>query len=308
VTHRRRFSWEKLPASQAIELICAPEHPHGPHYYLLQQNLLRDYPELSENLTPPLLEVRPLFAGLWCGGAGNVTPLHYDEPSNLFIQCHGRKVFRLFPPEDHEALYPTPGLTDPFLSYVDITKPDYRRFPLFRQARAVEVLLDPGDALYLPPCWWHTVRSIDTALSVNFWWPPSFIDLLKAPAVHRVLGGLYSQERLKRYRAAFYDNPRDGFVGLAATALEHGEPRIAALCAGAALSALAVRWRDAGVVEVDRSIELTEALRLAELVAGSGCSPSADAVQALIRHARALEDRFPEAREEWTVASSVVGT
>jgi len=36
---------------------------------------------------------------------------------------------------------------------VNFEKPDYRRFPKFRNVRGLEAVLGPGDVLYLPSYW-----------------------------------------------------------------------------------------------------------------------------------------------------------
>ena len=43
------------------------------------------------------------------------------------------------------------------------------RFPAVRQAEYTEAVLGPGDALFIPHGHWHYVRSLETSLSVNFW-------------------------------------------------------------------------------------------------------------------------------------------
>jgi len=45
-----------------------------------------------------------------------------------------------------------------------------RRFPLFREAKYVEAVLEDGEMLYIPVGWWHYVRSLSTSWSVSFWW------------------------------------------------------------------------------------------------------------------------------------------
>jgi lysine-specific demethylase 8 len=30
--------------------------------------------------------------------------------------------------------------------------------------------LEPGDALYVPPGWFHYVQSVTSSFSVSFWW------------------------------------------------------------------------------------------------------------------------------------------
>lgn len=43
-------------------------------------------------------------------------------------------------------------------------------FPLFPGTPCYSAVLGPGDALYIPPRWWHHVRSLSTSFSVSFWW------------------------------------------------------------------------------------------------------------------------------------------
>lgn len=43
------------------------------------------------------------------------------------------------------------------------------KFPLLSQAKYSEAILGPGDALYMPAGVWHYVRSLETSLSINYW-------------------------------------------------------------------------------------------------------------------------------------------
>jgi hypothetical protein len=43
------------------------------------------------------------------------------------------------------------------------------KFPLLAQAEYSEAILGPGDALYMPAGVWHYVRSLETSLSINYW-------------------------------------------------------------------------------------------------------------------------------------------
>lgn len=235
-TLKQLYERETTSVGHALSLMSAPEKPRGPHYYMLQQNLNRDFPELRSALDPrpTLLGDRPAFTGLWAGGAGNVTPLHYDETHNLYIQVYGRKHFKMFEPGQAQCLYPTDVPRDPFLSRVDVHRPDLERFPRFPEAEHIDFTLEPGDTLYLPAFWWHSVLSLDVAISVNFWWAPAFVDLL-APAALRLLPLMFRQNGLRRYRAAFSDNPKEGFVGLAGRAWQLGQLWVAVLFAAAAL-------------------------------------------------------------------------
>jgi hypothetical protein len=108
---------------------------------------------------------------LWLGASGTVTPLHRDVAQNFFYQLVGRKRFWLYPPSASPWLYSQP-IRSALANYArfDPERPDDARFPLSRMVEPVEVVLGPGDAMFLPSRWWHHVRSLDVGLSVAFWW------------------------------------------------------------------------------------------------------------------------------------------
>lgn len=45
-----------------------------------------------------------------------------------------------------------------------------RRFPGVATLPYQDLVLEPGQMLYIPPGWWHFVRSLSTSFSVSFWW------------------------------------------------------------------------------------------------------------------------------------------
>jgi hypothetical protein len=106
----------------------------------------------------------------WVGPAGTCAPLHRDVAENIFVQLVGRKRFLLYSPAAAPWLYSN-GIRSalPNFSRFDPDAPDYERFPLSREVRPLEIVLGPGDALYLPSRWWHHVRSLDVSASLNFW-------------------------------------------------------------------------------------------------------------------------------------------
>ena len=51
---------------------------------------------------------------------------------------------------------------------VDWSRPvDTEKFPLFDDLRAMEVILEPGDVLYLPHIWLHYIVSLGTNFQCN---------------------------------------------------------------------------------------------------------------------------------------------
>ena len=151
--------------------------------------------------------VLPLPAGdagprLWFGSAVT-TPAHFDESHNVACCVAGRRRFTVFPPAQVANLYVGPldhAPTGTPISLVDFARPDFERFPRFREALAHARFaeLAPGDAIYLPPLWWHHVASLERVnMLVNWWWvrtapgcapPPSALDgLLHAVGALRAL-------------------------------------------------------------------------------------------------------------------------
>ena len=109
---------------------------------------------------------------MWIGPAGTVTPMHHDLTNNLLVQVVGRKVVKLVPAIQADAMY---NHVHVFSALGDIERPDFEaeRFPDFAQARVLDVALLPGDALFLPIGWWHQVRSLDFSVTLtytNFHW------------------------------------------------------------------------------------------------------------------------------------------
>ena len=54
---------------------------------------------------------------------------------------------------------------------IDVERPDVKRFPSLRRARALEAVLEPGDVLWLPRFYWHYVHQLDAPsenISLNF--------------------------------------------------------------------------------------------------------------------------------------------
>lgn len=114
-------------------------------------------------------------ARLWIGNATQVAT-HYDTSTNIACVVAGRRRFTLFPPEQIANLYVGPldrTMAGPPSSMVDPDSPDLARYPRFAEAlRHAQVAeLGPGDAIFIPPIWWHHVRAFDRLnVLVNYWW------------------------------------------------------------------------------------------------------------------------------------------
>ncbi|VTU21005.1 cupin-like domain-containing protein [Variovorax sp. RA8] len=140
-------------------------------YYLTANNeALRrpDFAPLLEDIgsLPPCC-IRAELAersSFWFGPAGTVTPLHHDTLMLFHTQVVGRKRWRLISPLQGPRLYNTNGVFSP----IDLDAVDLRQFPLFAGVRVLEVVVWPGETMFLPLAWWHQVRALDVSVSFSY--------------------------------------------------------------------------------------------------------------------------------------------
>lgn len=161
-----------VPFSQAVKYFCSEEFV-SKSYYLQQTSIPHFFPELLPDLSRPDYNIPSdviVNQNLWMGGAGCVSPLHYDSNENFLMQVIGRKELIMFAPEDGKYLYPSHQQGGIHLSQVDLDNLNLNQFPAVALAKPIRCLLEPGDVLFIPPNWWHHVRSLDMCLSVNYWW------------------------------------------------------------------------------------------------------------------------------------------
>ncbi|KAK1288659.1 hypothetical protein QJS10_CPB19g01026 [Acorus calamus] len=55
-------------------------------------------------------------------------------------------------------------------SQVDLDNFDAKAFPKAQDLEFMDCVLEEGEMLYIPPKWWHYVKSLTTSFSVSFWW------------------------------------------------------------------------------------------------------------------------------------------
>ncbi|MEO8115156.1 MAG: cupin-like domain-containing protein [Phenylobacterium sp.] len=160
----------------------------------------------------PLALLDPRIAPrMWIGNA-SIVAAHYDLSDNLACVVAGRRRFTLFPPEQVANLYVGPldhTIAGQSASMAFVQDPDLQRHP--RMAEAMQAAqtaeLEPGDAIYIPTLWWHSVQSLDRLnVLVNYWWdeqPPDSGSPLEA-LIHGVLAiGHMPQPRRAAWRAMF---------------------------------------------------------------------------------------------------------
>jgi hypothetical protein len=120
-------------------------------------------PLLGDLVLPPELfgpSPSPARMGLWIGPAGTHTPLHHDGDDSMFCQVLGRKRVRLAPPESLALLDRSRGV---YSHWDPRDEGELEAGP----ERLLELVLAPGEALFIPSGWWHQLDALDPSISVS---------------------------------------------------------------------------------------------------------------------------------------------
>lgn len=100
---------------------------------------------------------------LWLGPSGAVTPMHRDRNNVYLAQVLGRKKVVLVSPLATDRIYNSNG----HHSDIDFLAPNYTKYDRAESLYRFEVIIAPGDMLFIPVGWWHHVNSLDVTLSVS---------------------------------------------------------------------------------------------------------------------------------------------
>ncbi len=162
-------NYEFLTVKELIEDIKS-----GGNKYLRFSPILENNPILVEDLNMNWLEKmrgQQTFAHtyyMFMGGAGKKTLLHTDQPCNIYVQIFGEKKWTLFFPEDTALIYPEIANTAYIKSPIDVDHPNLDKYPLYKYATPIEVILKPGDVLYVPPHTWHFVENLSDSIAIGY--------------------------------------------------------------------------------------------------------------------------------------------
>jgi hypothetical protein len=170
------FARQKAPLGAVLDKLAElAGDPDPPAVYAGAAAASEHAPGFVRDNLMPLLAEADRFPRLWVGNATTVAP-HFDQSRNVAVVVAGRRRFTLFPPDQLPNLYVGPldfTMAGQPASMVDPAAPDLARFPRFAEAlaHARTALLEPGDAIFLPPLWWHQVEASGPFnVLVNYWW------------------------------------------------------------------------------------------------------------------------------------------
>ncbi|MEO0550898.1 MAG: cupin-like domain-containing protein [Pseudomonadota bacterium] len=203
---------QKSDMRQVFDQIAAVEgQAEQPCLYVAATAIESVFPGLQAQ-NPIDLGGRSAFGRIWLGTRTRIAP-HNDSQSNLACVVAGRRRFIVFPPQAFRDLYLGPTDNTPAgrtISMVDVINPDFETHPRFRKAleSAAVAELEPGDALYMPPLWWHHVDGLEPFnILINYWWrqPPSVFGLPEPALDHAILAFRDRSEAERAYWRDIFD-------------------------------------------------------------------------------------------------------
>lgn len=182
--------------------------PGAPYVYRVVSNV-KNRPDTIEQilgfnaLATFNYQSRSNTANIWLNYRETFGRSHFDDYENFNFMLEGRKRFVLLPPGFRN--YYIRSMLNGFGHHskvVNFDKVDLARFPRLREPLKLrrEVVLQPGEMLYLPLSWWHHVEPLDHVnLNLNFWLESA--KLIKMP--YQLVDSIY--KRFYRRAKGLYD-------------------------------------------------------------------------------------------------------
>lgn len=154
-----------MPFGDYLDMISGSE-PCELRLFLF--NLFKYAPELKDDYKlPGIMDgFYNDFPFLFFGGKSSKVALHYDlDMSHVFLnQISGRKRVILFPPDQSKKIYQLPFTV---ASNINVNKPDYAKHPALKNVNGYEVILNPGETLFIPTGFWHYMEYLNGGYSIS---------------------------------------------------------------------------------------------------------------------------------------------
>jgi hypothetical protein len=175
----REWKQELITFSQLLDrmtsIVCSSNLTYrAQHPWFEQLKELSEYMMVTECCYAGAGELQSLNA--WFGPEETVAPLHHDPHHNILAQVLGKKYIRFYHAVIAGDSYPHIETMLSSASQVDLDNIDLNEFPTVESLEFIDCILVEGDLLYIPPKWWHYVRSLPTSFSVSFWWHYKVVD------------------------------------------------------------------------------------------------------------------------------------
>ena len=146
-----------LPLKEYFDLLRSGEKDLRMFFF----QILKEIPALQRDFNYPDLGLKffKKLPVMFLAGEGAKVQMHYDIDYADIILCHfgAKKRVMMFSPEQTKYMYHVP-FSYSALFDVDFANPDYEKYPALAKLKGFETMLEHGDALYIPPGWWHYVE------------------------------------------------------------------------------------------------------------------------------------------------------
>lgn len=143
---------KSIPLSKFIDAVMTTSQDLRMFLY----NIKSEIPALVDDIVfPDLVDgLSKNFIFMFFGCKDSVTQMHFDiDMSHVFhTAIFGRKTITLFPFEQGKNLHRYPFTCR---SYVDVHQPDFKQYPGLKNAQGYQVVLEPGETLFIPSGYWH---------------------------------------------------------------------------------------------------------------------------------------------------------
>jgi hypothetical protein len=151
---------------------------NNPNVYLHNsEKLFNKYPELRKlfqyERLEPYLKMKVGYEQFFVGRRGTGSPFHNAAVFNMFYQINGTKKWWFIDPYDTMLAYPLAicGRAAGFICCLWPNEYNEAAFPLFKYCPVYQAELQPGDVLFNPPWWWHSIKNTsETTVAVASRW------------------------------------------------------------------------------------------------------------------------------------------
>ena len=171
----KNFQFQVMPASHFVDKLFDQENKEKYYFRSLGENVRKDvsdifssYPQISQDFVVPsivpMAKERYFSSCLRFSSKQIRMWTHYDIMDNILCGIVGRKKITLWSPDQYPNLY----VNESSSHVLDIENPDLEKYPNFANASPrYESILNPGEFLFLPACWFHNVITLDSCISIN---------------------------------------------------------------------------------------------------------------------------------------------
>ncbi|MDB9527431.1 cupin-like domain-containing protein [Oscillatoria sp. CS-180] len=171
---------QNIPWQEAVQRVFTPPIDAPPARFIYRSKVT------SKNDTGPTekplwrdLPAKPAawYRSIWFQSRGAVTPFHYDTRHATLTVLYGCKRFILYPPlQGLSELSPfkVGSMKGCFASSIGFhaqDDPRELRFLSTESPAPYEIVLQPGETLYIPPYWWHHVNCLENSITLQHFRP-----------------------------------------------------------------------------------------------------------------------------------------